>query len=215
VKRAGTIVAALLLTVFVRASVPTPPPVYSHDMGITCLDTGCVPFFDGVFDEDPITPGTQLGGPSYWSKEYTRVESGGWKPVPVRGDWSYEAYFSPNVNFWQPSEGEVPGDVCGGAGSIIACMCSYLSLAVGLRVTYRDGSVWFEVVSTPEMSGVDVAPVVFNVPPGFIRHAEMRLDSIARLHFFGENLQPFAQLQYVGCHRGIARIRPAPLPPRP
>jgi len=196
--------ALLLLACALTASPRVAPPVASFDLGISCADTGCVPVYDGQFDYQ---------GPSSWNVErYTSLGPHQYQRLPGRlaGETDYELYFSPSVNSWFPSEGEVPGDVCGAAGSIAACMCSWRQVHLTLRTYMRDGTYLEQTATTPFMSGVDVERVSFPPVVGSIRAQELSVDAVLHFWFFGENLQPFALLQYTGCTRAILRVRPAP-----
>jgi len=174
------------------------PPVASFELK-ACRDTGCIPPFDGMYD---------LQGPSSWYIEHYIADSSGFLPLPrrARGHHDFEVYFSPSVHAWFPSEGEVPGDVCGPAGSMAACMCAWYEVTLTMRYTCADGSVVEQTQVTPFMGGTETYRVVFSPPPD-VRQAQVNIGALMHYWFFGENLQPSASLQYMGCVRRVVRLR--------
>ncbi len=197
-KALATLAALATLT----ALISTPaPPLASWDMGLYCAGTGCVPVFDGTYD---------LEGPSSWSVEGFWADGPSpWVVLPSRARHlsEFEVYFSPSVHSWFPAEGEVPGDVCGPAGSIAACMCAWVEVTVRMRYTSVGGRVETQTRTTSFMSGVEAAPVTF-APPAGARRAEVSFMTVIHFWFFGENLQPFATLEYEGCVHRVVRLRP-------
>ncbi len=192
------VLAALLLCLVI--GTPS-PPVASWDMGFYCAGTGCIPTYDGTLD---------YAGPSGWSIEGFWADGPSpWVVLPRRSRLlsEYVVYFSPSVHAWFPAEGEVPGDVCGGAGSIAACMCAWVEVTVRMRYTSVGGRVEVQTRTTPFMSGVSTGVVTF-APPAGARQAEVSFMTVMHFWFFGENLQPQAPLEYEGCVHRVVRLRP-------
>jgi len=188
------ILLAALLSASPGAGAPT---ILSHDLGITCAPTGCLPAYDGLWDFD---------GASGRSRGILRYEWTGWQPAPA-GFWSFEVYFSPAVFSTITTDWEIdPSEVCGPSGNWISCTCALTKISVWLEVTTRGGEVVTQLRETVWMAGNHLDQIDFRPVPGAVS-ARIEIQSAQRLFFLFEHTGN-GNTDMTQCAEGIARVRP-------
>ncbi len=194
-----TLLSVVLLAVFVRAGERGQPPILAHDMGLTCVPTGCLPAYDGVWDWD---------GPSGRAFCLVRYEATDWQRMDV-GWYSFEVYFSPAAFSTITTDWEIdPSEVCGPSGNWISCACALAKVTVDLEVTTDSGRLVTQTLETEFMSGVGLDQLDFDPVAGAVA-ARMQISSSQRLFFLFEHTgNGFTDMTQ--CASAVARVRPVP-----